>query len=312
MNKKTKLIASVLSITVLASSIFTIASFGGGIFVRSRAENNYSVTFSRSVSTIESGSYGNNPVVISSRLPNTGVKVLATINDDSNTLNKTDIFRFAQSSDKSVSFSFEDNIYNIKAFQGILSLSFTYSSETYDESFKILLSKDKKTFDTFTTSEGQTTFVASDTTYRYLKIESLETSYTRVSSLTINYSCSSDYIEPEVTNPFVGTFTYTSTQSKDGDHLDVIVINDDGTGTFTSAGVQTGTFTWAEVEDDPYSITEVATNSHTISDGCGFDVQYKSKPTVTFASDYNSFQFVIYLYGTFGKQQVTATFVRIA
>lgn len=63
MNKKTKLIASILSITVLASSILTIASFGGkNIFIKSKADyGSYSVTWDTSSATTfqnKSGSTG--------------------------------------------------------------------------------------------------------------------------------------------------------------------------------------------------------------------------------------------------------------
>lgn len=310
MNKKSKIIASVLSITVLASSIFTIASFGGGIFVRSRAENNYSITFSRSVSTIESGSYGNNPVVISSRLPNTGVKVLATINDDSNLANENHIFRFGQSDDKSVVFSFESNIYGIKAFQGITSLVFTYESDTYNDPVNILLSNDNKTFDSFTTNDGQTTFVPSDLTYRYLSITSIETSWTRVKSLTITYSCSLDYIEPEEVNPYVGTFACNNTSAKNA-HYDELTLSSDGTGSFISAGTTIATITWEEVEEYKLKLTKVNEISETSDNYDNLFTTYTSK-TITMNSEYASFSMKIYYNNNFGPTSGSKTFTRVS
>lgn len=88
------------------------------------SNTDFSVTFSRSASTVESGSYASGVATISSKLSG-GTKVFADISG--HTISGTqDIARFNSKSNQYVNFYFSDS--NVTRFQSITSLDFTYTS----------------------------------------------------------------------------------------------------------------------------------------------------------------------------------------
>ena len=302
MNKKTKLIASVLSITVLASSIFAIASFGGNIFVRSRAENVSSITISRNTSTIKSGAYGSTttkPLVLSTAIGNTGYSLLTSIVDQ-NTSSGSDVIRLKTNAD-SVSFMFDANNNNYFAFQAITSIEFTFAGSGSAASFNILTSSskynaftDSATYTTTTTTSGSSTytFIPSETVRSFKFVGASSTSAnTYIRSVKINFSCENNYDESIEPDTFVGVYNFTHVVGT-RTYNNVLTFNLDGTGTFVSNNIQTGVFTWTRT--GLLTASTHATNSHTVNSDCEYEVIKSVNGSTKLNSDLSKLYFDIY------------------
>ena len=121
-HKKMFLIAVSAFVVEAALIISSVSKIGS--FTKATANNEYSVTFSRTTSTVESGSYASGTAVISSRLAG-GTKVFADINGQSFSLG-TDIARFDTYANQYVKFYFSGT--DVTRFQSIDSLDFVYTS----------------------------------------------------------------------------------------------------------------------------------------------------------------------------------------
>lgn len=186
MNKKSKLIASILSITVLASSILTIASFGGkNIFSKTDATINNSVTFTKSkVTGTTSVSTGTTP---------TGgiIKCVVTNNDSSVTsdyvgaLKTGTIIRFYEE-DGTTEYTFEDvNSFSITKSNSTTSYAFTH--------YYVTTNGEQGNF-AWSTSSTQTrtpNYQGSnlDVSQFWVECTTASTNVVLITSITINYGC---------------------------------------------------------------------------------------------------------------------------
>ena len=157
------------------------------------SSTDYSVTFSRSASTVESGSYASGSAIVSSRLSG-GTKVFADINGYSiPSLASQNIVRFLKDSNHYVKFYISDP--SVKRFQSITSLDFVYSDggnfDIYYSTQEIDFS-DSSTYTKIEVHDAPSNVAISDPGIHYVALRGRDVEFSDsayFNSIKINYSC---------------------------------------------------------------------------------------------------------------------------
>lgn len=183
-----------LGLTLIALGVaFVKPISSSNLLIRARADmGNLSVTFNSS-STVESGSIKSGSCVLSSGLQMSGIKAYATIANDSNPTS-TEISRF-YAGNGSVVFSVDSPASNFRALK---SIAFTYISGSYSGNMKIMWSSNNSTWTTISASCGIASQVLPSGAH-YLKVVN-DGGYARFNSFTLDYSCSDDPEEKELSS----------------------------------------------------------------------------------------------------------------
>ncbi|HMM00794.1 MAG TPA: hypothetical protein PKC96_05575 [Bacilli bacterium] len=151
----------------------------------------FSVTFKKSQSTLESGAYSANAYTISSRLGQSNYKVFADIVVSYTTVLGNDVTRFKQDEGASITFYIDplspENDQDVSSFQNITSVAITYG--TANGGFIIQSSEDGSEWVNTSVASGTTLVEIPSTANRYIKFISDGSSNTYFSSITINYQC---------------------------------------------------------------------------------------------------------------------------
>lgn len=185
---------------VEAGLILSVATnFGANSFFSLKAiSNDYSVTFSKAVSTLESGSYGGATATISSKLSG-GTRVYADISSETFASSVNNIARFTGSDSNYIKFYFNGGVTN---FSSINSMDFTYSYS--NGTFDIYYSStpidfnNPSTYSVKSVSDAPASVFLGDSGIHYVAIHSKSGAYAYFASVKINYTCGGDP-EPEKT-----------------------------------------------------------------------------------------------------------------
>lgn len=178
---------------VEAGLILSVATnFGANSFLSLKAtSNDYSVTFSKAVSTLESGSYGGT-TTISSKLSG-GTKVYADISSAYFMSSVNNIARFTGSDSNYIKFYFNGGVTN---FSSINSMDFTYSNS--NGTFDIYYSStpidfnNPSTYSVKSVSDAPASVFLGDSGIHYVAIHSKSGAYAYFASVKINYTCGGD------------------------------------------------------------------------------------------------------------------------
>lgn len=178
---------------VEAGLILSVATnFGANSFLSLKAtSNDYSVTFSKAVSTLESGSYGGT-TTISSKLSG-GTKVYADISSAYFMPSVNNIARFTGSDSNYIKFYFNGGVTN---FSSINSMDFTYSNS--NGTFDIYYSStpidfnNPSTYSVKSVSDAPASVFLGDSGIHYVAIHSKSGAYAYFASVKINYTCGGD------------------------------------------------------------------------------------------------------------------------
>jgi len=151
----------------------------------------FSVIFKKSDSTLESGAYSANAYTISSRLSQSKYKVFADIAVTYTTALGSDVTRFKQDEDASITFYIDpsslENDQNVSSFQNITSVAIAYGAA--NGGFTIQSSEDGSAWVNTSVASGTTLIEIPSNANRYIKFISDGSNNTYFSSITINYHC---------------------------------------------------------------------------------------------------------------------------
>lgn len=189
-HKKLALIAISAFVVEAALVVGVATNFNAMALNPIKASNtDYSVTFSRSASTVESGSYASGVATISSKLSG-GTKVYADIYGQTYSLGNN-IVRFSGETDQYVKFYFSGS--SVQNFESISSLDFTYSTSTGD--FDIYYSavpidfNDSSTYYVYQVSSAPASVNLGVSGVHYVALHSRNSAYAYIQSVKINYTC---------------------------------------------------------------------------------------------------------------------------
>ena len=176
--------AFVVEAALIASSVSNF-----GTFTKATANNEYSVTFSRAASTVESGSYASGSAVISSKLSG-GTKVFAEISGQNYSLGNH-IARFYASASQYVKFYFSGS--DVSRFQSVDSLDFTYASgqgnfDIYYSSTEIDFSN-PSTYSKREITGAPASVSLGESGIHYVALHSRDNQYAYFETVKINYTC---------------------------------------------------------------------------------------------------------------------------
>ncbi len=157
------------------------------------SSTDYSVTFSRSASTVESGSYASGSAIVSSRLSG-GTKVFAQISGQERNTG-SHFVRFYNSASEYVKFYFTGS--EVTRFSSINSLDFTYSAYGIDAqgNFDIYYSSveidfnDSSTYSVISVSDAPASVNLGTSNVHYVALHSRDGVYAYIDSVKINYTC---------------------------------------------------------------------------------------------------------------------------